>query len=65
VIISGIARQKPLLASLNLSLITYGPDPFHHHQRVRVDADRRVAERVPAQPHQLALLTDPELRVVA
>ena len=39
-------------------------DLFHQRQRVRGDANRRVVERRPAEPYQLALLTDTELRVV-
>lgn len=39
-------------------------DLFHHRQRVCVDPEGRVIERRPAEPHQLALLADTELRVV-
>lgn len=36
---------------------------FHKCQRVSIDPDGPVVERRPAEPHQLTLLTDTELRV--
>lgn len=33
-------------------------DLFHHRQSVRVDPDRRVVKRQPAEPDQLALPAD-------
>lgn len=39
-------------------------DLFHHRQRACVDPDGRVIEHRPAEPHQLALLADTEVRMV-